>query len=287
MIKAIFLTIFTFSILALLATPVNACVCGGSPGVINSFASSHAVFIGKVVKIESVKRASVGFTLNEKDKISKRPKWVKSMIDADSVTFEVVESFRIITADNKVINPDKFQLLTGDGCGYLFEVGESYLVFADRIQPLLRSKKNDLPKDQWPEEMRLAVEADEFNKSLPLFGTSVCSETGTLKASGGKIEEIRNYLNPKPFGPVSTEHNAGVLNGRAISLPKPIYPGHICVTGTVVVQVIVDEKGEVITAEAVSGHALLRAASTAAALRAKFPPLPVKLRGVLVYNLVP
>lgn len=86
--------------------------------------------------------------------------------------------------------------------------------------------------------------------------------------------------------------SGGVLNGKAISLPKPAYPPiakSARASGTVVVQVIVDEKGNVVSARAVSGHPLLQAASIAAARGAKFSPTklngkPVKVSGVITYN---
>ena len=86
----------------------------------------------------------------------------------------------------------------------------------------------------------------------------------------------------------------GVLNGKALELPKPAYPpiaraAHA--SGTVVVQVTIDEEGHVIAAHAVSGHPLLQAASVAAAREAKFAPTrlagePVKVTGVIQYNFV-
>ena len=87
---------------------------------------------------------------------------------------------------------------------------------------------------------------------------------------------------------------AGVLNGRAISLPQPRYPARgraARATGTVTVRVLVDEAGRVISAEAVSGHRLLREAAVAAAYQARFSPTqlsgqPVKVSGVITYNFV-
>ena len=86
----------------------------------------------------------------------------------------------------------------------------------------------------------------------------------------------------------------GVLNGKALDLPKPDYPeiarkAHA--SGTVAVQVLIDEEGYVIAAHAVSGHPLLQAASVAAALEARFTPTrlsgqPVKVTGVIQYNFV-
>lgn len=93
-----------------------------------------------------------------------------------------------------------------------------------------------------------------------------------------------------PRAPIS----GGVLNGKAISLPKPSYPPIAKAAkaeGTVVVQVTVDEDGNVISAHAVSGHPLLQAVAVAAARSAKFSPTklsgqPVKVTGVLTYNFV-
>jgi TonB family protein len=86
--------------------------------------------------------------------------------------------------------------------------------------------------------------------------------------------------------------SGGVLNGKAISLPKPVYPPvarAAKASGTVVVQVLVDEDGNVVTAEAISGHPLLKAACVAAARSAKFSPTklsgqPVKVSGVINYS---
>ena len=86
--------------------------------------------------------------------------------------------------------------------------------------------------------------------------------------------------------------SGGVLNSKALSLPKPNYPAiakQAHATGTVVVQVLVDENGNVLTARAVSGHPLLQASAVAAARGAKFAPTklsgkPVKVQGTLSYN---
>ena len=88
--------------------------------------------------------------------------------------------------------------------------------------------------------------------------------------------------------------SGGVLNSKAISLPKPTYPPAakaVRAEGAVSVQVTVDEDGNVISATAVSGHPLLRAASLKAAGQAKFAPVllsgqPVKFTGILTYNFV-
>jgi TonB family protein len=94
---------------------------------------------------------------------------------------------------------------------------------------------------------------------------------------------------PKPLlKPVS----GGVLNGKAVSLPLPLFPPaarNARASGTVVVQVVIDEKGKVISAKAISGHALLRDAAAQAAKEARFSPTllsgqPVKITGEINYN---
>jgi TonB family protein len=86
-----------------------------------------------------------------------------------------------------------------------------------------------------------------------------------------------------------------VLNGRVISKPAPEYPRVASsqrVGGVVVVEILVDEKGKVINAEALCGHPLLARASVDAARQARFTPTllngsPVKVSGVITYNFVP
>ena len=85
-----------------------------------------------------------------------------------------------------------------------------------------------------------------------------------------------------------------MLNGKAIVLPKPEYPAEAKTagaSGSVAVQVTVDEMGTVVEAKAVSGHPLLQPPSVTAALQARFNPTslmgePVKVTGVIVYNFV-
>jgi TonB family protein len=88
--------------------------------------------------------------------------------------------------------------------------------------------------------------------------------------------------------------SGGILNGRALSLPKPSYPPSARaqrVSGVVAVQVTIDEEGNVIAAKAISGHPLLHADSVWAARQARFAPTtlegkPVKVTGVITYNFV-
>ncbi len=98
---------------------------------------------------------------------------------------------------------------------------------------------------------------------------------------------------PKPTPPpVPKIVSGGVVNGKAVNLVKPPYPPAakaVRASGAVQVQVTIDENGNVISASAVSGHALLRQAAESAARASKFSPTmlsgqKVKVSGVIVYN---
>lgn len=100
---------------------------------------------------------------------------------------------------------------------------------------------------------------------------------------------------PKPTAtptPVPKIVSGGVVNGKAVNLVRPPYPPAakaVRASGAVNVQVTIDENGNVISASAVSGHALLKAAAEQAARASKFSPTmlsgqKVKVTGVIVYN---
>ena len=100
---------------------------------------------------------------------------------------------------------------------------------------------------------------------------------------------------PDHTHPVPKQISGGVLNNKAITLPKPDYPPAaraVRASGSVSVQVVVNEEGNVILASAVTGHPLLRAAAVKAARAAKFEPRlmsgqPIKVSGSLTYDFPP
>ena len=87
----------------------------------------------------------------------------------------------------------------------------------------------------------------------------------------------------------------GVVNGRAVRLPRPAYPAAaraVGARGAVRVAVIINRSGRVISARAVSGHPLLRGSAASAARRSRFRPAtlrgqPVEVSGIIVYNFRP
>jgi TonB family protein len=118
--------------------------------------------------------------------------------------------------------------------------------------------------------------------------------------SGGGVREVGDLVKDAPPPPIKKEvkpsitSSVGVVNGMASYLPKPVYTAiakAARASGTVTVQVLIDEHGKVISARAVSGNPLLLRESVQAAYQARFTPTllsnqPVKVSGVITYNFV-
>jgi TonB family protein len=165
----------------------------------------------------------------------------------------------------------------------------------------LNTKKDDAIQEQFlssfvlPDKIEGAVETvARVPVNPPAANTASMAEALPSKQANDNPdtkpdESNRPVTAGEPgHGPIS----GGVLNGKAISLPVPEYPAiakQAKASGTVVVQVTIDENGSVISAHAASGHPLLQSAAVAAAKQARFSPTllmgePVKVTGVIVYN---
>jgi TonB family protein len=97
-----------------------------------------------------------------------------------------------------------------------------------------------------------------------------------------------------PSKPAVINLSEEALRAAAIELPQPAYPQAAIAAqaeGNVEVQILVNEKGEVMNARAVSGDALLGEAAEAAARRARFTGAklsakPARIYGVINYTFV-
>ncbi|HXG68593.1 MAG TPA: tetratricopeptide repeat protein [Blastocatellia bacterium] len=86
--------------------------------------------------------------------------------------------------------------------------------------------------------------------------------------------------------------STGVLQNEAIKRVEPAYPPLALaakISGSVTVEITVDEEGNVISARAVSGHPLLKDSAIEASRKWKFKPMklsgtPVKVIGNIVFN---
>ncbi|HZE63559.1 MAG TPA: TonB family protein [Pyrinomonadaceae bacterium] len=150
------------------------------------------------------------------------------------------------------------------------------------------AKASDIPPVR--RGVTTVVGTESSNAAAPIAGPG----TGTGIVAGPTKVNIADEPPPPPPPPPHAPISGGVLNGKAISLPKPAYPAiarTAHASGTVVVQVTIDENGNVISAHAVSGHPLLQGVAVAAARGARFSPTklsgqPVKVTGVITYNFV-
>lgn len=161
--------------------------------------------------------------------------------------------------------------------------------------------------------------SDQANKSAAIGQKTVSPSLPPASVAAGKVHvtnsaELQNVstesttsepiegLSEPPPSPVLNSSAAtskflkpvsgGVLNGVALSLPAPSYPEtakRMRTSGVVTVEVVIDENGKVISAQATAGPATLREPSVQAALRARFSPTklsgqPVKVSGVINYK---
>ncbi len=109
-----------------------------------------------------------------------------------------------------------------------------------------------------------------------------------------KVTEVGENEVPTASG-VAKPIEGGVLNSKALVLPKPRFPEEarrVKASGTVTVRVVVDENGKVISAKATDGPLPLRGAAEEAARLATFAPttvagITVKVAGILTFDFVP
>lgn len=151
--------------------------------------------------------------------------------------------------------------------------------------------------------------AAKFLGSFKLTGTragesSAAPPTDAGPAAEGEVDRLLNELKAKDDGVLvglcpdiedcKPPESDRLKVGTVISRPAPAYP-HIAraarAQGAVRVQLIVDEEGKVIAAQAVGGHPLLQVAAVRAAREARFTPTlldgkPRKVAGVITYNFV-
>lgn len=162
---------------------------------------------------------------------------------------------------------------------------------------------------------------NDYEKAAPLLLRALdikTGKTGKLDEQGEEIysnaycalsklnreeekTQLRTKFHPEQIDIGSGTENqfktisAGVVNGKALSLPIPPYQDEARskrISGAVMVTVMIDEAGKVVFACAKSGAKELQRASEIAAYQSKFAPTTldgksVKVTGIIVYNFVP
>ena len=131
-----------------------------------------------------------------------------------------------------------------------------------------------------------------MNKKLILVMIIIAGSVAVFGQASNRSVQRYTGTGCRSAPPGHRQVSGGVLNSKTTSLPKPAYPPAALVAranGVVNVQVLIDEQGNVVSASAVAGPPLLRAAAVQAARSAKFAPAllsrqPVKVLGILVYK---
>lgn len=166
----------------------------------------------------------------------------------------------------------------------------------------LKAKFGPAMKDNKPVASTILISYDfkstaKENGGLSTLGTKQIDPNARYKISNNTIGAESTL----PSAPRNTSAgtgetvSGGVLTGKAMSLAKPPYPPAaraVRATGAVSVQVLIDTDGYVYSAQAVSGHPLLRPASVTAACNSRFTRTllmgqPVRVSGIITYNFVP
>ncbi|MGI8787166.1 MAG: energy transducer TonB [Pyrinomonadaceae bacterium] len=172
--------------------------------------------------------------------------------------------------------------------------------------PIAPKEVSVAPSAQKSRPVNFSLTADKLDNGEPQ-GSPLGNRDGKSDVSGIGIQdtvssptEISKKIEPPPSlkkSPVEPRKktvikSTGVINGQAKYLPKPVYSvaaKAVRANGAVNVQVLVDEAGNVISANAVDGHPLLKVEAERAARNAKFNPTllngsPVKVSGIIVYK---
>ncbi|HEX8142599.1 MAG TPA: TonB family protein [Pyrinomonadaceae bacterium] len=187
-------------------------------------------------------------------------------------------------------------------------IGDTTRSIAERVEPVARINDSTKPPDNISSAPAKVRELPS-NGPVAFTGRDVDVVSGGISGGlpGGPSStgdgqrpvpvEIETPPPPRVVPtpqPVKILRTTKVLNSEALSLPKPIYPKlarDARISGTVTVQVLIDETGKVISAQSINGHPLLLPAAVQAARQARFSPTvlgdrPVKVSGVITYNFI-
>lgn len=171
-----FLCLMIFSVVILFGfESIKACSCANSPSPIAEYKTTPIVFIGKVKSIVEDKAKIERF--GEEDEV--RTGLVAYL--------DVIEPF-------KGLKQKEATIITGGGggdCGFHFEVGKTYFVFASPLNK--NSSGNIVSATIWgnsnPSQKKLIGD---------VMTTHICTLTNDLDYSQNQLEMIRDFLNGKP-----------------------------------------------------------------------------------------
>jgi hypothetical protein len=181
--------------------------------------------------------------------------------------------------------PGNARIRNGDGINGIFMEQLFFQLKPEQLLKIAGARNVELQLG----ETRFALTANQLSTARSFLGQidpsfqNDADQAASARPSGSTQAEPAEMV------------DVGIVNGKALSLPKPAVPGTALTaraSGQVSVFVTIDEEGKVVAARAISGHPLLRESSEKAALKARFKPVViagqvVKVTGVIVYNFMP
>ena len=158
------------------------------------YSDTDQVFVGKVIGINWVEKADVSYPIMEK-----HASWVLSKSKAKMVSFEIAEPFKVVEGNNASVLTE----CSSAACGVDFEVGKTYLVYANRrsnvcdyISGLAKLDSGDYAPDVRKElkeidgkiTVGMLYDMETLNKQLPIFSASYCSRTRELLGKDAQLD---------------------------------------------------------------------------------------------------
>jgi protein TonB len=214
-----------------------------------------------------------------------------AVVDGRGITFEPTE----ITYRSIMYYLDENMLKTVPGAPGAVAPPPTPVTASTTSKPIVEPKPVSGKQD--PRNKKTASTAPELptasNSAAQIVTLPVEMKTTGVAANQQVVVNLDAEPPPAPGPrPILKPISGGVLNGTALSLPQPNYPEaakRMRTSGIVTVEVVLDETGKVVSANATSGPAILRDAAIQAALKARFSPTklsgqPVKVSGTINYK---
>jgi Ca-activated chloride channel family protein len=249
--------------------------------------SSTIKLKGKIAGKEVVREIPVNFSEDKKENDVLATLWARTRIDDLSMRGKNDED-----EDAVRINQQIKRLITQIGIEYrLMTQFTSFVAVEEKIVNRKgKPVRVDVPIELPEGVSKLAIQEDV--EEPPASIKVVTKGNQQISANGGVSGFGYGGRQGSSGGGMPKIVSGGVVNGKAVNLPKPAFPvvgKAVKASGQVAVQVTIDKSGNVISATSVSGHALLRQSAEAAARQAKFSPTMmsgqrVKTTGIIVYN---
>lgn len=211
-----------------------------------------------------------------------------------------------VERDLKIAGHDGLEVLIEDGDMMLVDkvfmtrnVVYHLMLFVSPATMFKNGKPSSSPSDHTEFYQTLATKFFDSFKLNPVIETAVLggrvgSGSETVTTVDGEVDRMLRDMRERnqTSSEKSTVVSGGVLNGKALSKPVPEYPKVAVAAradGVVEVQILIDEEGKVIAAQARSGHPLLQASAVKAAREARFSQTllsgkPVFVTGIVTYK---